>query len=76
MIYSRDLVSQLEALGNAPMETTVYRHMFGSSSPDRENITGARWNPPNTRAIYCGLTKEACLAEANYYIDLQPKERR
>tara|TARA_R110002167_G_scaffold145863_1_gene337042 strand:+ start:396 stop:875 length:480 start_codon:yes stop_codon:yes gene_type:complete len=72
MVYSRELVEQLEMLGSSPLQTRVYRHMFGDYLPDRENITGSRWNPPNTRAIYCGMTRDACLAEANHYITVQP----
>jgi RES domain-containing protein len=46
--------------------------MFGTFSPERQNSRGARWNPPETPAIYTSLTRETVLAEADYYINLQP----
>src|SRR5437016_13018236 len=46
--------------------------MFGELPPDRENHRGARWNPPETPAIYTSLNRETALAEADYYINLQP----
>jgi RES domain-containing protein len=53
--------------------------MFAGFPPERENISGARWNPPATPAIYTSLERMTALAEADYYIDMQPlrpKSRR
>ncbi len=45
--------------------------MFADFPPERENTSGARWNPPEVPAIYASLTREVALAEAEYYIGLQ-----
>lgn len=46
--------------------------MFGSIPPERDNHSGARWNPPDVSAIYCSLHPETAIAEANFQISLQP----
>src|SRR5262245_12010369 len=46
--------------------------MFGSYPPDRENVRGARWNPPDIPAIYTSVMRETALAEAQFQIDNQP----
>jgi RES domain-containing protein len=46
--------------------------MFGDYPPDRENQRGARWNPPETPAIYTSLTRDVALAEAEFQMSLQP----
>lgn len=46
--------------------------MFGDYSPIRANVTGARWNGPSAAAIYTSCERETALAEAEYYISLQP----
>jgi RES domain-containing protein len=53
--------------------------MFGDYSPERENTSGARWNPPQTPAIYASLNRDVVLAEADYQIaqqSLRPSARR
>jgi RES domain-containing protein len=46
--------------------------MFGTSAPSRSNTSGARWNGPPLEAIYASRERETALAEAEYYISLQP----
>jgi Uncharacterized conserved protein len=46
--------------------------MFGAHRPVRTNTTGARWNGPTLEAIYASCERETALAEAEYYISLQP----
>jgi RES domain-containing protein len=46
--------------------------MFANFPPDRENIVGARWNPPEVPAIYTSLSREGVLAEAEYQISMEP----
>src|SRR5258707_14157681 len=46
--------------------------MFFGFPPERENRSGARWNPPETPAIYTSLSRATALAEADYYINMQP----
>jgi RES domain-containing protein len=50
--------------------------MFAGFPPERENRNGARWNPPETPAIYTSLQRATALAEANYYVEIQPRRPR
>ncbi len=70
--HDQKTIEVLEALPPMSWSGTVFRHMFGQYSPDRENRSGARWNPPETPAIYTSLQRETALAEADYSISLQP----
>jgi len=54
----------------------VFRHMFAGFPPERENTSGARWNPPETPAIYASLERTTAMAEADYYIGIQPRRPR
>jgi RES domain-containing protein len=54
----------------------VFRHMFAGFPPERENTSGARWNPPETPAIYASLEGTTAMAEADYYINIQPLRPR
>jgi RES domain-containing protein len=46
--------------------------MFAGFPPERENRSGARWNPPETAAIYTSLEQATARAEADYQIRMQP----
>jgi RES domain-containing protein len=72
MIYPPEMLDLLQSAAVASWEGKVYRHMFGSNPPSRSNTTGARWNPPALEAIYASCERETALAEAEYYIALQP----
>jgi RES domain-containing protein len=48
--------------------------MFGDLRPDRENTRGARWNPPETPAIYSSLEQKTAVAEGKHLADLHPIE--
>ena len=50
--------------------------MFGDYPPDRENTRGARWNPPDTPAIYTSLSRAGALAEAEHQLAVQPVRPR
>jgi RES domain-containing protein len=50
--------------------------MFAGHSPERENTSGARWNPPGVSAIYASLSVEGALAEAEHQIAMQPVRPR
>jgi RES domain-containing protein len=76
VIYDRKLVAALEELAPNAWEGVAFRHMFDPFPPERQNSRGARWNPPETPAIYTSLERTTALAEANYYIDLQPLRPR
>lgn len=66
------MLGALEQFAPRAWEGEVYRHMFADYPPERENVRGARWNPPGVPAIYTSLERETAIAEADYYISLQP----
>lgn len=70
------MLDLLQSAAESDWEGTVYRHMFGSQPPARANTAGARWNEPNLAAIYTSCERETALAEAEYYISLQPLRPR
>lgn len=72
MIYEPALLDRLEQLGSDEWEGVVWRHMFGSYPPSRQNTGGARWNPRGVSAIYTSLNRDTALAEAAYRISLEP----
>lgn len=72
MVFDRETIQALEQFAPTPWEGVVFRHMFASFPPERENVRGARWNPPQIPAIYTSLIRETAIAEADYYINLQP----
>lgn len=72
MIYAPEMLDILQDAVVSAWEGTVYRHMFGAHKPVRTNTTGARWNGPDIEAIYTSCERETALAEAEYYISLQP----
>ena len=72
MVFDRETIQALEQFTPAPWEGVVFRHMFANFPPERENVRGARWNPPQIPAIYTSLVRATALAEADYYIAMQP----
>jgi len=76
MIYRPELLDVLQAAASSRWSAQVYRHMFGSYPPTRPNVGGARWNPPGLEAIYASCERETALAEAEYYIRIQPTRPR
>lgn len=71
MFYPTVLLDKLEELPTVPLQLTVFRHMLGTNVPARVNVRGARWNPPQTPAIYTSLLRQTALAEADYHLSLQ-----
>lgn len=76
MIYPPDMLDVLQSAAVSAWSGTVYRHMFGSYPPTRTNTHGARWNDAGLEAIYTSCEPETALAEAEYYISLQPLRPR
>ncbi len=72
MVDPAELLERLAALPPEPWQGTAFRHMFGSYPPDRENTSGARWNPAGVAAIYTSLSRAGALAEAEHQIAVQP----
>jgi RES domain-containing protein len=79
VIYSPHVLDVLQAVEPAPWEGTAFRHMFAGHPPDKENTRGARWNPPDTAAVYLSTERDGAVAEAEYHLSLQtprPRARR
>ena len=74
--HDRDLLDALAWISPSSWHGTVYRHMFAKYPPERENIGGARWNPPEVPAIYTSLSRGTVLAEAEYQISMEPLRPR
>ena len=72
MSDSAKVSERLRVLPQSPWQGKAFRHMFGSYPPNRENTSGARWNPAGVAAIYASLTREGALAEAEHQIAVQP----
>lgn len=72
MIYPPDMLDILQSAAVSAWSGTVYRHMFGPNEPAHANTHGARWNDSGLAAIYASCERETALAEAEYYISLQP----
>lgn len=72
MIYSAELLDLISPLSGQSWEGVVFRHMFGSTEPERENTTGARWNPADLGTIYTSLEAATAKAEGQYHVDSQP----
>ena len=70
------MLDLLQSAAVSAWEGLVYRHMFASQPPSRANTGGARWNEPNLAAIYTSCERDTALAEAEYYISLQPLRPR
>lgn len=76
MIYAPEMLDILQSAAVSAWSGTVYRHMFGAHPPGRPNTTGARWNGTGVDAIYTSCERETALAEAEYYISMQPLRPR
>jgi RES domain-containing protein len=72
VLYDRALLERFDRLDARRFAGVIFRHMFGDLPPDRENVKGARWNPPDIPAIYASLSRTVALAEAEFQISLQP----
>jgi RES domain-containing protein len=77
MIFDQDLLDALEDLPPEPWEGEVWRVVLGVRDPTVENRRGARWNPPETSALYTSLDKATVLAELDHMRTIQtPPLRR
>jgi RES domain-containing protein len=73
MVDRGSLESILASLEPSPWTGQVFRVMLNDYPPDRENTQGARWNPPDTPAIYTCLHPEVCIAEVEYGLACQSR---
>lgn len=72
MVHDPALLDALERLNTERWRGRVFRHMIGSSPPERANRGGARWNPREVDALYTSATAETAEAEGDHLISLQP----
>lgn len=77
MLFDQDLLDALEALDPQSWEGNAWRFVLGDTDPFQPNTRGARWNPPDTAALYTSLTRATVLAELDHVRELQtPALRR
>src|SRR5271163_4293825 len=73
MAGATSLENALASLLGAAWSGRIYRVMLNDYPPDRENIQGARWNPPDVAAIYACFEPAVCIAEVEYNLARQPR---
>lgn len=76
MVEGVSLESILASLQATPWQGRVFRVTLNEYPPDRENTRGARWNPPDTAAIYTCLDPDICIAEVEYGLARQSRPVR
>src|ERR1700676_3024085 len=72
-LIAADILAGLPA---RPWEGVVYRLMLADYPPEKENIVGARWNPPGIGAIYTSESAEIAIAEVTHHLEQQPRPVR
>jgi RES domain-containing protein len=76
MIFEESLLKALEDCGTAPFSQIVWRVTIGGQHALRPNVRGARWNPPETAALYTSLDEITARAEWEYLVEMQPVRPR
>ncbi len=71
MLYDQDLLDALESLEAQSWEGEAWRFVLGDTDPFQPNTRGARWNPPDTAALYTSLERSTVLAELDHVRHLQ-----
>lgn len=72
MVFPPKLLDEIQKLSPEKWSGHAYRHIFGSGAIDAANTRGARWNPPDTAALYVSLTFDGAVAEGDHTIEVQP----
>jgi RES domain-containing protein len=77
MLFDQDFLDALEAVESQSWGGEAWRFVLGETDPFQPNTRGARWNPPDTAALYTSLEKTTVLAELDHVRHLQtPPLRR
>jgi RES domain-containing protein len=71
MIFDQPILDALEQIQFETWEGDVWRVVVGDRDPLLANRTGARWNPPDTAALYASLDRTTVLAEMDHLRNLQ-----
>ena len=66
------LLDSLEQNIREDWEGVVWRVVVGGTDPLRPNLRGARWNPPQTEALYCSMSEDLALTELETLLNRQP----
>jgi RES domain-containing protein len=66
------LLKRLSRLEPHAWAGSVWRHTFADNPPDKTNVRGARWNPPDVEVLYTSLDRSTAIAEADHLIEIQP----
>jgi len=74
-IHDPSLLDALEKL-ETPWKGLVWRQVIGQTDPLRPNARGARWNPPETEALYCSLSESGAQLELVSMLERQPVKVR
>jgi RES domain-containing protein len=72
MLEEAAYLAAVNAVGFRELQTQAWRFTIGSSTADRPNLRGARWNPPGLRALYLNTTEAGAIAEGNHFVSLLP----
>jgi RES domain-containing protein len=72
-LIAADILARLPA---RTWDGVVYRMMLADYPPERENIVGARWNPPGIGAIYTSESADVAIAEVTHHLQQQPRPVR
>lgn len=70
------IAEALARLHTLPAPTDAWKHTFIGQPPTAPNTRGARWNPPETPAIYLALDRDTALAEGQHLVRQQPQPIR
>lgn len=73
MVDPVSLESILASRAGTKWSGRAFRVMLNDFPPNRENTGGARWNPPETAAIYTCLEPSVCIAEVEFGLKRQPR---
>lgn len=71
-VHPPALLDALEQAEIGCIRGSVWRQVLVPTSALRSNIRGARWNPPNTEALYCSLDPATAAAEVDHLLAAQP----
>lgn len=72
MSHDPDLLNAIRGYEAHAWRGRAFRHMLGDYPPQRPNVRGARWNPPEVAALYASLERETAIAEGDHRLSLEP----
>lgn len=71
-VHPPALLDALEEAEIGCLRGSVWRQVLAPTNVLRANIRGARWNLPNTEALYCSLDPSTAAAEIDNLLMAQP----